>query len=241
MGEDARAAVLTSWTIAHSRCVATCPAKARAAIVHAKRRRTVRVVPAPHASPGARPWPAATDQWCWHCCHPFSTQPLPMPMRHDSRRDVFHVGGTFCSWACMKTHNWESSSHLKTVIVNNISLFHWRCTGTLGRIRPAPPKQALAVFGGTMSIEEFRAASDAPVEYTILPDNMVHHHQVVQEVNARRLAVVAAAAKRPPPDLAAMVNFKDVSAKNETLRLKRPKPPHNSRNLLERTMGIGVS
>lgn len=187
---------------------------------------------------GGCSYPTRTDQWCWYCCHPFDTQPLPMPLRHDDRRDIFHVMGVFCSWACMKAYNNESSSYMKSVTANTITLFHKRCTGKLRGIRSAPPRVALKVFGGQMSIDEFRAASDKPLEYCVLPPRMVVHHHAIQETD---LAHQPAARKQrqTAPDLHAVVNFKDVSTKNETLRLKRPKPLQNNRNLLERTMGIG--
>lgn len=180
-------------------------------------------------------YPRRTDQWCWYCCHPFDGQPLPMPMKHDDRRDVFHVKGTFCSWACMKAYNLESTSYMKAVCANVITLFHRRCTGQLRGIRPAPPRHALKVFGGTMTIDEFRAASGKPLEYCVLPPRMVLHHHVIQET---RQAAAGSRRAKPAPDLAAQVDFKDVATKNETLRLKRPKPLQNNRNLLERTMGL---
>lgn len=188
-------------------------------------------------------WPLRTDQWCWHCCHPIPGQPLPMPIRHDDRRDIFHVTGEFCSWACMKASNSASSSYMKSVISNYITLFHRRCTGVMKGIRSAPPRQALRVFGGTMSIEQFRAASEGDTQYFVLPAKMIVHHRVVHEQQACRRAHASAAslqAKRAAPDLAQVVSFKDVSTKNETLRLKRPKPLQNNRNLLERSMGIGA-
>ena len=186
-------------------------------------------------------WPSSTDQWCWYCCHPFEGQPLPMPINHDDKRDVFHVMGTFCSWPCIKAYNSDSSSYMKSVISNYITLFHKRCTGQLRGIRSAPPRQALRVFGGAMSIEQFRDASNHDVEHCVLPPKMVvHHHVVHEQQHACRRAAAAQAAKRPAADLAQVVSFKDVSARNETLRLKRPKPLQSNRNLLERTMGIGA-
>lgn len=183
-------------------------------------------------------WPAQTDLWCWYCCHPFQGAPLPLPIKYDDRRDVFHVMGTFCSWACMKAHNLESASYMKSVIANTITLFHKRCTGQLRGVRPAPPRVALRVFGGNMSIEEFRAASGKPVEFAVLPPRMIVHEQAIQEIDLT--APVRTKRGQQPADLAAaVVSFKDVSTKNETLRLKRPKPLQNNRNLLERTMGIG--
>lgn len=186
-------------------------------------------------------WPCSTDQWCWYCCHPFETAPLPMPLKYDNRLDMFHVMGTFCSWPCIKAYNGDSVSYMKSVIANYITLFHRRCTGRLRGIRSAPPRQALQVFGGSMSIHQFRDASNHDVEYCILPPKMVvHHHVVHEQQHASRRVAAAQAAKRPALDMAQVVSFKDVATKNETLRLKRPKPLQNNRNLLERTMGIGA-
>ena len=188
-------------------------------------------------------WPTKSDLWCWYCCHPFDTQPLPMPTKHDDRRDVFHVTGNFCSWACMKAHNLRSASYTKSINANTITLFHKRCTGVMRGIRAAPPRMTLAVFGGSMSIEEFRAASGKPLEYTVLPPRMITHHQSVEETDTtyRQHPPVAHKPRaRAAPDLSSVVDFKNVSTKNETLRLKRPKPLQNTRNLLERTMGINA-
>lgn len=182
-------------------------------------------------------YPTKTDQWCWFCCHPFHTRPLPMPIKYDSLRDTFHVMGTFCSFACMKSFNGESSSYLKHVNANNITLFHKRATGKLRGIKPAPPRVALRVFGGHMSIDEFRAAADTAVEYCVLPPRMILHSQALHEIDQSRQSNKP---HRPAPDLRAVVSFNDVSTKNETLRLKRPKPLQNNRNLLERTMGISA-
>ena len=186
-------------------------------------------------------WPATTDQWCWYCCHPFESPPLPMPLKYDNKLDLFHVMGTFCSWPCIKAFNGDSSSYMKSVVATYITLFHWRCTGAPRGIRSAPPRQALRVFGGALSIQQFRDASNHDVDYCILPPKMVlHHHVVHEQQHASRRVAAAQAAKRPPVDLAQVVSFRDVGTKNETLRLKRPKPLQNNRNLLERTMGINA-
>ncbi len=192
------------------------------------------------APAASTPWPSSTTTWCWHCCHPFDGQPLPLPIRYDDRRDEFHVMGNFCSWSCMKTFNSESTSYMKTVISTVITLFHKRCTGVLRGIRAAPPRVSLQVFGGHLSIAEFRAASDRDVEHCVLPPRMVVHDIVVLEQDRAATARGKTQEARAPPDLATVVDFKAVSTKNETLRLKRPKPlKNNNRNLLEQVMGIG--
>lgn len=215
----------------------------RMVVMHGDRRRVRPVKSDSAADPAAADedpsYPSSTDGWCWHCCHPFRTRPLPMPIKYDDRRDVFHVMGTFCSWACMKAYNLDSTSYMKHVNANTITLFRKRCTGCLGGLRPAPPRVALKVFGGTMSIEEFRAACEKPAGYSVLPPRMiVHRHAVLEKETSAQEQL----RKRPTPapDLNACVNFRDVSTKNETLRLKRPKPLQNNRNLLEKTMGLGT-
>ena len=179
--------------------------------------------------------------WCWHCCHPFDTQPLPLPIAYDDRRDVYRVMGTFCSWACMKAFNLESRSYLTPAVPNIVTLFRKRCTGALKGIRPAPPRIALRVFGGRLTIEEFRAAAEGAVEHVVLPPRMVEHELVVLQRNAGAATRNRVLAAKAPPDLAAVVNFKDVSTKNETLRLKRSKPLVNTRNQLERAMGLTIA
>ena len=186
----------------------------------------------------ATDWPQSSDVLCWYCCHRFSGPPLPMPFKYDDRRDIFHVSGVFCSWACMKSFNGESNSYLKGLNAINIAYFRKRCTGQLGyidsngklqkHIVPSPPRMLLKAFGGTMSIEEFRAASGADRIYRLLPPKLVIHNPLVEE-------------RRPTPLNAASlldnVSFGGVRTQNDALRLKRPKPLA-SHNLLERTMGI---
>lgn len=240
-----RASCLASWAIDAPSVVdspaASDPPSARRRLVQLPRpggRGSKRVRVSGGAAPRGTPWPASTDQWCWHCCHPFEGQPLPLPIKYDDRLDAFHVMGTFCSWACMKTHNWESSSYLKSVVVNNITLFHRRCTGTLRPIRSAPPRQALGVFGGTMSIAEFRAAAELPAHYTVVPDNVIVHRPSIEKSQPGGDVLDRSRAQRRAPDLAASVNFEGVATQNETLRLKRGKPLQHNRNQLEKSMGL---
>ena len=175
-------------------------------------------------------WPTQTSVLCWHCCHPFAGQPLPMPVRHDARRDLFHVVGTFCSWACMKSYNMDSSSYMRHVNATYITLFHKRCTGKLQGIRPAPPRLALKAFGGTMSIEEFRVCDK---NLMILPPKMIMHRPIIEEIPARLR-------QRPTPQqLQDSVSFKDATTQNDMLRLRRPKPL-TSHNMLVRTMGVQI-
>ena len=228
---DARALSLRKCTIDASFLRSATPAPAAGLSTHVPGLDRVRCV---HG--GSRLSPAdSTDVWCWHCCHPFDSPPLPMPVRYDDRRDVFHVAGTFCSWACMKAYNGSSNDYRRDVNAVVIALFRKRCTGEVGRVpvRPAPPRAMLRAFGGTMGIDEFRGAS-ATTSYRQLPERMIPQRQVIEERSR------AQPTTRARHDLGVSVDFTNVAIRNETLRLKRPKPLQNTKNLLERTMGINV-
>ena len=170
--------------------------------------------------------------WCWHCCHPFDGPPLPLPTKYDGKLGVFHVTGTFCSWACVKTYNLDSASYMRHVNTTIITLFHQKCTGgprTQG-IRPAPPRLALKAFGGSMTIEEFRATDKT---MAILPPRMILHRPVIEEIPQRMR-------QRPTPEqLQDSVSFESATAQNDTLRLRRP-TPLASHNRLVRTLGVQI-
>lgn len=175
-------------------------------------------------------WPLSSSGLCWHCCHAFRGPPLPMPIKHDDRLDIFHVTGTFCSWACMKAYNMDSRSYMRHVNATIITLFHKRCTGNLQHIKPAPPRLALKAFGGALSIEEFRTCDK---ELVIPMPKMIMHRPVVEEVPIRLR-------ERPSAQqLQDSISFKDTTAQNDMLRLRRPKPL-TAHNLLVRTMGVQI-
>jgi len=128
------------------------------------------------------PWPTQphrdAERCCDHCCHPFDTQAVPVATHYDAKLDVFTVHGYFCSFACGKAHLLQTSTNPTHATVN--TLFRKRCVGGIKPCLPAPPRCCLKKFGGTMSIEEFRAASDNAC-YVTLPPKMVTHHIVVEQ------------------------------------------------------------
>lgn len=165
---------------------------------------------------------------CWYCAHPFEGRAYPMPIKYDDRRDLFYVTGAFCGFPCMKRFNSERDSYLKHTNATTISLFVKRCLGRVTPVRSAPPRCALAAFGGTMSIAQFRGATQ---NWQIVPPKMVSVDTVVEHQRNSRV-------KPKPANLTTAVDFKDVQVKNETLKLRRHKPLQKDRNALERTMGI---
>ena len=120
-----------------------------------KDKEPIRVVKMMHHYNGTKKeLPCKTDVWCWWCCHPFDNQPRYLPTKYDELRSRFQVMGNFCSWACVKSFDLNESSYAsgKMLLTTLMRTIH----GKSYNIDSAPPRSALKVFGGTMSIEEFR-------------------------------------------------------------------------------------
>lgn len=107
----------------------------------------------------ALPVPAATDIACWHCVHPFQGHPVSLPTGLDSKRR-WRCVGIFCSWACAKAYCiHDGSEHLIRSAVQWLWSLYKKTTGRKDSLVPAPPRHALKLFGGHMTIDEFRRAS----------------------------------------------------------------------------------
>jgi hypothetical protein len=122
-------------------------------------------------------WPNNTNLYCWYCCHAFTNAPVGIPerMNYNSNNEfTFELYGNFCSYNCaykyLNPNNYndditnihtrmdiygfddksdklqmlEMLSHLELNIPFNI------------KIKPAPPRLSLQIFGGILTIEEFR-------------------------------------------------------------------------------------
>ena len=106
-------------------------------------------------------WSKTTDTCCWWCCHKFDTIPIGLPEKFIN--DTFHLYGCFCSFNCAQAYNlntndnkiWEIYSLLnflkkKICDLNNIQYKNY------DYICSAPPRQSLNIFGGPMTIDDFR-------------------------------------------------------------------------------------
>lgn len=183
------------------------------------------------------------ELWCWHCCHPFPGEPVRFPIEYDDRRDSWKVAGYFCSWSCAKTWNVDRAGSggcdagARECL---LGLYRKKCAGIPIKqgIVPAPPRQLLRVFGGTMSIEDFRR-NDKIVH--VLPERVVPLERIVttRALEAERRAAL------PGPDLDQRVDLVGGGAKtaNENLRLKlrRAKPAPTDPDALAQAMGLVIN
>jgi len=189
----------------------------------------------------AKEWPESSSMLCWHCCHPIPGRPYPIPYKYDDRLDTFLVTGACCSLACVKTYLRHSCSTAHGGETSTIlTLFNKRCGGVMSKcIRSAPPRMMLAAFGGTMSIEEFRARSEDDHQYELIPPKMILRQQIVAHEamrDARKMAVAH--------DLTERVKLTTVAQTPETSDAMRtrniPNRPVASKqqNSFEKLLGI---
>jgi hypothetical protein len=95
---------------------------------------------------------------CFHCCHGFETAPVWIPQSLDSK-GIYWVRPTpFCSLNCAKAHLVEMNSFAHS---QQMMLLHRVARDVYGhcddKIVASPARQCLEMFGGPMSIVEFRA------------------------------------------------------------------------------------
>jgi hypothetical protein len=102
-----------------------------------------------------RSWPVHTTVACHWCCQPFDNVPFGMPVHFDGT--TFHVTGCFCSLECATAFNFGSTESTldKWAVYTAINAYA-HTVGYSTCVQPAPPRLALDVFGGHLSIEQFR-------------------------------------------------------------------------------------
>jgi hypothetical protein len=106
-----------------------------------------------------------TNICCWWCCHRFDVTPRVFPTKY--KNGVFYYTGNFCSWACVRAYTLKDKSICNRYKQNLLCMFLLRlyspCNDTGERFSPdtgiAPPRQSLKMFGGDLTITEFREAS----------------------------------------------------------------------------------
>lgn len=105
-----------------------------------------------------KPWPEKTDLCCWHCTEPFENQPVGIPINMEADGRVV-CEGNFCSYSCALAYAFAfktSHSQYKTrqLLIQCAYDIHG-----ISEVKAAPPPLTLKKFGGPLSIEEFRSAT----------------------------------------------------------------------------------
>ena len=102
-------------------------------------------------------WPMSTEACCWNCTHKFSGIPFSSPQSFDKITGQWEMKGIFCSGSCTKRYILDGDSYNTTNLLCLLRKFMTQVMRLkIKNIVAAPPKLMLNIFGGAMSIQDYR-------------------------------------------------------------------------------------
>jgi len=91
---------------------------------------------------------------CWWCTYEFDSDPIFLPESYID--DKFYVLGCFCSFNCALSYNLNLNDYKIWERISLLNKMYYMTFGKYDIIKPAPSREILEKFGGSISIEEFR-------------------------------------------------------------------------------------
>ena len=183
--------------------------------------------------------PTHTDVACFWCCHNFNSAPCAIPSH--VLDEIWYMYGNFCSPECAVAYlfrekkidshiQWERYALLNSLYATDAEIPVGSPTG----IRPAPPREVLRMFGGSMDISEYRA--------------VVHEKRLRIDVLTPPMVSIIQTMDTKPIDFYDQ-NLKNVFIRNDIqhkyhapgaqgLRLRRTKPVKSKEATVEWAMKI---
>ncbi len=160
--------------------------------------------------------PERSDAACFWCCHTFINRPVVLPLRDQGK--YLQVFGNFCCPECATAYLFDMRQDSHTRWEQLAILYRIYSEACGGKIHPAPSKNILKLFGGNLSIDEYR--------------NLIRSYKVRVDVHLPPMVSLLATMDTKPIDFYDASITKNVSETvkerlqkaEEVLRLKRTKP-----------------
>jgi hypothetical protein len=160
--------------------------------------------------------PLQSESACFWCCHTFTNRPVVLPIRDAG--DYLIVTGNFCCPECATSYLFDmrQDSHTRW---EQLALLHRLYSNSCqGKIHPAPPRICLSLFGGSLSIQDYRS--------------LIHSHKVRVDIHLPPMVSILATMDTKPIDFYDTSLTKNVTETvkerlqkaEEVLRLRRTKP-----------------
>lgn len=180
-------------------------------------------------------WPKYSPIYCFWCCHPFNCTPCALPIKYEN--DTFHVYGNFCSPECCASYNFNDciDKEKKWERYSLLNMLYRKVYQDKNiKIKLANPRQSLNIFGGHLSINEFRELNE--------------NYDKGYKINFPPLIAIIPQQEEVTYDNEKMFAKKDnlfipldqtrVDTASENLKLKRNKPFADPKNTLEACMKL---
>ena len=177
--------------------------------------------------------PDTTDIACFWCAHGFKGQPCIIPEREE--KGVYRVYGNFCSPSCAMAYILQESldSHVRWERVSLLHRIYSRAYET-GRIFPAPLRDCLKLFGGPMTIEQFRdVIAQGKIRIDIQIPPMV---SILGSIDTKPIDFYDSSMKNTISPLLGEA----VPKAEEGLRLKRSRPLKEKESTLDSVLKIQI-
>ncbi len=160
--------------------------------------------------------PQTSDSACFWCCHTFNNRPVVLPIRDTGEH--LQVTGNFCSPECALSYLFDMRQDSHTRWEQLALLYRVYGEACQGKIHPAPSRNVLKLFGGNLSITDYR--------------NLIQSHKVRIDVHLPPMVSILATMDTKPIDFYDASLTKGVTETikerlqkaEEVLRLRRTKP-----------------
>jgi hypothetical protein len=160
--------------------------------------------------------PLTSDAACFWCCHTFANRPVVLPIRDTC--EYIQVTGNFCSPECATSYLFDMRQDYHTRWEQLSLLYRIYGEACNGKIHPAPPRNTLSLFGGLLSIQEYR--------------NLIQSHKVRVDIHLPPMVSILATMDTKPIDFYDASLTKNVTETvkerlqkaEDVLRLRRTKP-----------------
>jgi len=178
-------------------------------------------------------WPETTSIYCWWCCHPFNWMPCALPEYY--KKDKFYVNGCFCSFNCTASYNFSKCDDDIWERYSLLNLMYKKLYNTkFIKVNLAPPREILKIFGGYMTIDEFR-------------ENSLKNEKVFTVINPPLISIIPKIEENISNNYKAnikgnisLVNENILNKTQNSLKLKRNKPVTNPNSTLQSFMDLKI-
>ncbi len=176
-------------------------------------------------------WPEKTNIHCWWCCHKFNNTPCSLPYYY--KKEKFYVKGVFCSFNCAASYNFSINDDDMYERYSLLNLMYKKLYNkNFVKINLSPPRESLKIFGGYLSIEEFRENSleNNKLFNLICPPLISIVPKIEETINYNKNG----------GNSNSNINENILNKTQNILKLKRNKPVTNPNNTLQSFMDLKI-
>jgi hypothetical protein len=176
-------------------------------------------------------WVKQTNTYCFWCCHTFNNTPFGLPIKY--KDDKFYVSGCYCSLECVAAYNFSEEKNMQNIweCYNLINLLSQKINYN-NIVKLAPDRTCLKIFGGKMTIDEFRQFTESNKIINTLEYPMIAVTQQIEEINYNN---------DYNKNNYIPIDEKRIQKLEQKIKLMRSKPLLNNKNTLEHTMNIKIN